>query len=130
MKRTHKMLTVMALALPALYFGSANEAVAFCIHNWTDTVIGATQVHGGTSTPFKGFTQNMDPGEKACCNWDTHDCNTQGGRDAPVKFNIWVVADATSITCRNFTIKANGKVVVRGHYDTARDDSDITCTRE
>ena len=124
MQRTRKILTVMGLVLPVLYFGSVSDAAAFCIHNWTDTVIGAKQVHGGTDFPFKRFNHHIDPGEKSCCNWDTHDCNTQGGRGATVKFDIWFeypVPGAPGanknfvVICDNFTIKANGKVVVHGH---------------
>lgn len=48
MKRTHKMRTAMGLLLPALYFGSAGEAAAFCIYNEGNIAFQAKQVHGGT----------------------------------------------------------------------------------
>jgi len=142
MKRTHKMLPVMGLVLPVLYFGSAGEATAFCIHNWTDTEIVAKQVHGGTSVPFKRYQEYIEPGKKSCCNWDTHDCNTEGGRHAKVKFDVWfefltegVLGEADNhevSICDNFTIKANGKIVVHGHGDKPVSllINDYTCKRE
>ena len=144
MKRTHKMLTVMGLVLPALYFGPTNEAAAFCIHNWTDTVIAVEQVHGGTHIPFKKFYEYINIGEKKCCNWKTHDCNTQGDRHAEVKFDVWFdVPSATNYSradgsgkafiCKNYTIKANGKIVVHGTGSLMppplRDDN-YTCKKE
>jgi len=141
MKRTIKMLAVMALALPVLYFGSASEAGAFCIHNWTDTEIAVKQVHGGTSIPFKGFSKTIKAGEKACCNWRTHDCNTKGKEHAKVKFDVWYFfplgkgADQSGNVdaCTDFEIKANGRLVVHGSIEklmSGDGSSGLVCKRE
>lgn len=141
MKRTHKMLVVMGLALPVLYFGSANEAAAYCIHNWTDTEVKVGQSHGGTSMPFKGFVKSIKPGEKACCSWQTHDCNTKGTKHAKVKLNVWYFfpmgrgADRSGnvYACEGFKINANGKLIVHGSIEKLVDGdgaSAPTCKKE
>ena len=135
MKRTRKMVMVMVmvmgLALPVLYFGSANEAAAFCVYNEADVSIQAKQVHGGTHIPFKNFDMNVNPGEKACCNWQTHDCNTEGKEDSNVKFSVYYApmaprpgAPPITYICTRFETHANGKVVVRGKQ------GEYTCKRE
>ena len=141
MKRTRKTLAVVGLVLPALYFGTAGEAAAFCIHNWTDTEIAVKQVRGGTSMPFKGFSKSLKPGKKACCNWQTHDCNTKGTRHAKVKFDVWYFfpmgkgadRDGNVDVCTDFEIKANGRLVVHGSIEelmSGDGSSGPTCKRE
>jgi len=141
MKRTHKMLTVMGLVLPVLYFGSAGEAAAFCIHNWTDQWIRVEQVHGGTHVPFKKFTIGIKPGHKSCCNWQTHDCNTEGKKHSKVKFDISYElesgqgqSEGGAPICVNYAINANGKIVVHGRGEVSRwgtmINNNYTCKKE
>ena len=131
MKRTNKMLTVMALALPTLYFGAAGEAAAFCIYNEADIAFQAKQVHGGTHIPFKRFNMYVEPGNKVCCNWQTHDCNTEGKKNATVKFSVYYAPRVPrpgdppiTYICSGFETHANGKVVIHG------EKGEYTCKKE
>ncbi len=89
---------------------------AFCIYNHTDTTIHVKQIYGGKGWPYR-FKADLDPGEKACCNWKNKDCNTGGHRDSVVGFKIDgdYVSPLKIFICK-IKIKADGDVIVKGSY--------------
>ncbi len=79
-----KILILASLML--LLVGSMN-CYGFCIYNRTDiATIDADQISGGGW--FTSFWQKIDKGDKKCCGWNDHGCNTEGKRDSIVEFII------------------------------------------
>lgn len=81
--------------------------------------------------PFKKFDMSVEPGAKASCNWQIDDCNTEGKKDAPVKFSVYYAPllpnpgePPMRDICTGFKTQANGKVVIHGK------GGDHACKRE
>ena len=91
-RRTIKMSKKVNLVLAGLVFAvlmvflAAEGAEAFCIYNRTDTKIKVHQYGGGRK--YSSFSAELNPGEKACCNWTNKDCNKKGKRDSTLYFNV------------------------------------------
>ncbi len=95
---------------------------AFCIYNKIDKTILAEQRSGGDGS----FNVKIEPNGKACCNWQTRDCNTSGKRDEIVRFTIrrhtttLDVLNPSLIVCSDFPIQAGGWLTVEGNWDSAK----------
>ena len=88
---------------------------------------------------FKDFHKSLKPGEKACCNWRTHDGNTEGKKYAKVKLAAWyflpmaknAVRDGNVDICTGFETKANGMLVIHGSVAKLLSDGEgLTCKTE
>jgi hypothetical protein len=120
----------MVAFLGVLFFGlMAADVHAFCIYNKIDKTILAEQSSGGDGS----FKVNIEPNGKACCNWQTKDCNTSGKRDGIVRFTIrrytttLDVLNPSLIVCSDFPIQADGLLLVEssnGNYRCVRYDYD------
>ncbi len=93
-------------------FLAAESADAFCVYNWTDDRIRVQQSNEKGWTWLSAFGAELNPGEKACCNWTNKDCNKKGKRDSEVAFDVYML-DERSL-CHNVTIPAGGYVLVKG----------------
>ncbi len=124
MKKSLKNLGVVTkLSLFAVVCSFALGIVdshAFCIYNNTDSVIIVDEVDGGS---FLGsFNESIQPGDHKCCNWNTHSCNTEGGKDSILKFHVYGGGGSKlypyyGTICNNFPIKAGGWITVEKDGD-------------
>ena len=96
-------------------FLAAESADAFCVYNWTDDRIRVQQSNEKGWTWLSAFGAELNPGEKACCNWTNKDCNKKGKRDSTLYFNVQ--KEEKMHTNENIclvTIHAGGYVLVTG----------------
>ncbi len=112
-----KILILAGLML--LLVGSMN-CYGFCVYNNTDLgSISATETSGGGW--FTSFSQTVNKGEKQCCGWNDHGCNTSDRRDGIVTIKITRVElgiDGGRTIC-DPKIKAYQDIIVtgsNGHY--------------
>jgi len=108
----------MAVIFAALVaFLAVDDAEAFCIYNRTNDIVIKVKQTGGGVVLVKGFKATINPGEKACCNWENSDCNVKGKRDSTVAF---VITDINSVTICGISIPAGGWVEVKGEKGAYR----------
>ncbi len=110
-----KILILAGLML--LLLGTIN-CYGFCIYNKTDLLfIDAAQISGGEIVA--SFRQVIEKGDKKCCSWSEHSCNTEGKKDSILKFLIAYPKEQSHMA-RDFkkicgkTIKAYQDIIVTG----------------
>ena len=111
-KKVSSIFAGLVLAALAVFL-AAEGAEAFCFYNRTDTKIKVHQYGGGRK--YSSFSAELNPGEKACCNWTNKDCNKKGKRDSTLYFNVQ--KEEKMHTNENIclvTIHAGGYVLVTG----------------
>lgn len=113
-KKVNSVLVAVVFAALTT-FAAVEGTEAFCIYNNTDRALQVIQKSGNVNT--KGFNNNIDPGQNACCNWQNKDCNKKGKNDSTVTFDVIYERPGSqflSHVCTKFPIRADGQMTVTG----------------
>jgi len=114
MKKTIKTGPVI-LAAAFMLLNLAGQAGAFCVHNRSSAVMHVRQTSNGSL--WKPFVVTLNPGEQACCSWETKDCNKSGGRKDYVGFEVVTKScDGNEIevsACIGYKIPADANLYIR-----------------
>ncbi len=115
MKRCISILSFLVIFL----IGGVINSFAFCVYNYSDVVVSATQC-SGYKNYFVGFKETIDPGKKKCCNWKNKECNKSGKKDQIISFEAsyeYVTPDHNAVIERKICVvqfKAGGRLIVKG----------------
>jgi len=111
------LLTGCAALLAGLLLAAA-PASAFCVYNKTDEEIHVYQWSGNRFS--HGFSRDIKPGERACCNWKDKDCNKKGHKHSIVTFVVSKYNTGVKHDCSDVKVKAGGWMDVYKRHDGFR----------
>jgi hypothetical protein len=74
-----RFVLAIVTAIGAMVFSS--QAGAFCVYNQSSGTVMVFELYH-----IKGFDKHLKKGDKACCNWQTKDCNSSGRQAEMLNF--------------------------------------------